>query len=307
MSKIEWTGKTWNPIKARHGERWGYHCEHASEGCRNCYAERMNGRMLPAWGTSLEYTRPNREKVEIFLDEDVLIAPLRWSKPQYVFPCSMTDLFAEFVPDESIDQTFAVMALCPQHTFQVLTKRVDRLLKWVSGDQGETAYHLMSERVSLWDDRSADAAMDRWHWPLPNVWLGFSAEDQPTFDKRWESMRHLAAAGWMVWCSYEPALGPVDFSRALAEGLRWVVIGGESGPGARPFDLAWARQGIRQCREAGVPVFVKQMGAHVVGNPEEFVGITWSRGPSAAFSLDNRKGGDMAEWPEDVRVREYPC
>lgn len=147
-------------------------------------------------------------------------------------------------------------------------------------------------------------------------------------------MRTLAAQGWLTWCSYEPALGPIDFSRALVPrsvrdgfaevqrrypcdpatipahlrlrpSLDWVVIGGESGPGARPFDLAWARQAIAQCKAAGVPVFVKQMGAKPV---RRYLDMTHSEGPDVEepIPLRDRKGGDMAEWAEDLRVREYP-
>ena len=144
---IEWTDSTWNPIRARcweiqndgsGKERVGWHCEHVSEGCRNCYAESINIRL----GTGFEFKPGNLrgkpgfyggsiDRPEIFLDEKMLLAPLRWKKPRMIFVNSMTDTFADFVPDTMIDKMFAVMALCPQHTFQVLTKRSARMRKYM--------------------------------------------------------------------------------------------------------------------------------------------------------------------------------
>ncbi len=142
-TSIEWTDVSWNPIRARLREdnnmskdsslrfkvipadKWGYHCERVSPGCKNCYACSMNGRTFPAWGTGLDYTVSNREKVEIFLDEKVLLEPLRWKKPRKVFVCSMTDLFAPFVTNAMRDQIFGIMAVCRQHMFQILTKRAE--------------------------------------------------------------------------------------------------------------------------------------------------------------------------------------
>lgn len=135
-STIEWTDSTWSPIRARLKEKigrkakgsLGWHCEHASEGCRNCYAEGFNRRL----GTGLDFKPGHRDDVEIFLDEEMLLAPLRWKKPKIIFVCSMTDAFASFVRDEWLDRMFAVMALCPQHTFQVLTKRAERMREYIN-------------------------------------------------------------------------------------------------------------------------------------------------------------------------------
>ena len=133
MTTIEWTqrpgtkGESWNPIRARHREsgKAGWFCTHASEGCRNCYAESMN-----RWrGNGVSYREQDRAEVEVFLDERALLKPLTWRKPRTVFVCSMTDLFDRGHNWEMIDRIFAVMALCPQHTFQVLTKRPE----WMSG------------------------------------------------------------------------------------------------------------------------------------------------------------------------------
>ncbi len=322
-TKIEWADATWNPIRARLKEpsrdrylpvlRWGYHCERISHGCKNCYAATMNKRMLPAWGTGLDYTVPNREKVEIFLDEGEWLKPLHWGKPRSVFPCSMTDWCATFVNDEMRDRMLAVAALCPQHRFLFLTKRADRCAEYFNDPVFRTEMiGIHSEHRSGLDRycRSSDALtgcaddlLPRWPLPLRNVYLGFSAEDQECFDARWSHMRKLAAAGWNVWCSAEPLLSGINMEAALRDGLSWVVVGGESGHGARPFNIQWARDIIRQCKDAGTAVFCKQLGA----NPEEEVtapidGYKWMR----RVVLKDRKGSDMSEWPEDLRVREVP-
>jgi protein gp37 len=131
-SKIEWTDASWTPIRARNLKtgKLGWHCEHATSGCINCYAEGMNKRL----GTGLPFKPGHRKDIEIFLDEKMLLAPLHWKRPRMIFVCSMTDLFADFVKDEWIDKIFAVMALCPQHTFQVLTKRAERMKEYCSAE-----------------------------------------------------------------------------------------------------------------------------------------------------------------------------
>ncbi len=285
MTKIEWADDSWNPVKARRrvvgptGEnvKYGHACVRVSPGCTRCYAATMNRRL----GTGLDYTVPAMEQVEMYLDEKVLLEPLRWRKPRRVFVCSMTDLFGEWVPDEWLDRIFAVMALTPAHTFQVLTKRAVRMEAY--GSPGQVR-----------DVRVVDAAAamgyalplpHMFHWPLPNVWAGVSIEDQPAANNRIPHLLRTVAA--VRWVSAEPLLGPVDFTRvrcpaddwaetcnALSgtwqniagddwptkDGARidWLVTGGESGPGARTLDLAWARSLRDQCAVAGIPLFVKQ-------------------------------------------------
>jgi protein gp37 len=359
-TSIEWSNATWNPIRARlrthenlrinSGKRalkpgtWGYHCERISPGCSNCYACAMNGRTLPAWGTGLDYTVPNRDKVEVYIDQDELEKPRHWKKPRLIFPCSMTDWCADFVTDAMRDRLLAVCALTPQHTYQFLTKRADDQKRYLSDpgkredveDAGSTLYNCCYANTQA-------------GWPLPNVWLGVSCEDQQRADER---IPHLLATPAAVrWVSYEPALGPVDFTNiryadedcecrwdvlnglhvilnsdsmdAVADSrlcdnfptLDWIVAGGESGPGARPCDLAWLRAVVQQCASAGVPCFVKQLGAR----PVEFRS-THVSDPAATRDLENggyyksvrpvlgdRKGGDPSEWPADLRVREMPA
>jgi protein gp37 len=252
-TSIEWANDSWNPIRARLLEdfkrplakggfkivpagTWGYHCERKSPGCMPCYACGMNGRTLTAWGTGLDYNRQARDKVEIYLDEQTLTAPLLVRKPRLVFVCSMTDLFGEFVPDEFIGRILDVIGRSPRHTFLVLTKRAERMAEWL-----------------------------RARSPAPNIWLGVSVEDQ---QRAGERIPHLGSTPAAVrWVSYEPALEAVDWARASVESLDWIVVGGESGARARRFDIAWARETMQACRARGVPVFVKQLGDAAYDGP----------------------------------------
>ena len=330
---IEWTDASWTPIRARAleiqrdgsgKERLGWHCEHVSEACRNCYAEAINRRL----GTGFDFKpgtlrsgRGGRDRPELFLDDTMLTVPLRWRRPRRIFVCSMTDLFAAFVPDEWIDRIFAVMALCPQHTFQVLTKRAERMRNYLTANTGawDTGHACgrvaeIVERMRT-DNRPVGPLPhrepgERW-WPLPNVWLGVSAERQKEADERIPPL--LATPAAVRFVSAEPLLGPIDFTRYLHDSdcrqfefgictchdprevrLDWIIVGGESGPNARPFDTAWAASIVEQCRAAGVACFVKQLGAHVIQGSERRI-------------KRDRKGGDMSEWPHDLRIREFPA
>lgn len=334
-SAIEWTGRTWNPIRARLPEgmklhqhkglkilepgTWGYHCEPVSPGCVNCYAEAMNKRTLPAWGTGLAYSVPNRSRVEIFLDQKELDAPLHWKKPTMVFACSMTDMFADFVPDEFIDRMFAVMALCQRHTFQVLTKRAERMPRYFKASRVCEVIRT-NEKVVLWfgstahDGAYTTANLRTANWssfPLPNVWLGISAENQQYANERYEYLRQTPAA--VRFISYEPALGPLN----IGEMVRackclpfpdWVIAGGESGSKARPFDLVWLKALAGECRAFGIPLFVKQLGSapHDVEGRISHRADPLPRPDGFCRYLNDKKGGDPAEWPEWARIREFP-
>lgn len=302
-TKIEWATASWNPIRARHAVngRIGWHCEVLTPGCENCYAQAINRRL----GTGREYLkreRTNNDLVQVFLDKEILIQPLRWRRPRRIFACSMTDLFGEWVADEMIDRIFAAMGACEDaglgHQFQVLTKRAGRMRDYMRSDAA----------CKAWNSRR----LDREAWPPRNIWAGVSVEDQRRADERIPLLLDTPAA--VRWVSYEPALEAVDFDRWFwmyseyggnrrmpaggwdhPQPIGWVVVGGERGPGARPFNIEWARSIIRQCKAAGVPVFIKQVGANA-----------WDgKIPHPGFS--DRKGGDPAEWPdEDLHVREYP-
>lgn len=341
---IQWThipgykGETWNPV-------WG--CSHVSEGCRNCYAEGVDRRFGAriAGRPFKEWTAPNAAEVVTLLPER-LEDPLHWSKPRAVFVNSLSDLFHEQVPDEFIDRVFATMAISPAHIFMILTKRPERMRSYLSTDPEllEARWRAALPRETAWP--MYDHLRRRDGWPLPNVWLGVSAERQQEADERNPILLDTPAAVRFV--SYEPALGPIDFvdpdptdhgkgpigewdwlghtyeptgevyppfgNQACArchnfEGfplhrggltpfLDWLIVGGESGPQARPFDLGWARSAVQQAHAAGLPAFVKQLGAMPMTNA---VSATRLRVP-----LRDSHGGDWFEWAVDLRVREFP-
>lgn len=258
MTKIEWTqrpgttGETWNPIRARNKETGGvgHFCTKVSAGCQNCYAAEFQKRFK----NPVRYAAQDAGQVELFLDEKVLMKPLRWKKPRTVFVCSMTDLFYEGHCDYFIRMVWGVMALCPQHTFIVLTKRTDRMLDALEQSKDETARNI----GWLLDD--ADTAFSQimnTQFPLPNVWLGVSVEDQKTADERIPALLKTHAA--VRFLSVEPLLGQIDLTDIAA--LDWVIVGGESGHNARPMHPDWARLLRDQCKAAGVPFFFKQWGS----------------------------------------------
>jgi protein gp37 len=317
-TNIEWTDKTWNVMRG---------CARVSPGCLHCYAERQahrfSGPGAPYEGLVQIANGHPQWTGKTRISEKILLEPLSWRKPQRVFVNSMSDLFYEGFSDEEIDRVFAVMALCPQHTFQVLTKRAERMREYFEKaatlwggvtDFGEAEMYARYESIWLRMEEAGVSIGDRiagGEWPLKNVWLGVSAEDQQRADERIPHLRRTPAA--IRFVSYEPALEAVDFTPYL-KGLDWIIVGGESGPGARSFDLARARNTIRQCRDAQVACFVKQLGSTVIADPfTDFPNSINLRGWVNSCNsrergpiLYDRKGGDMSEWPEDVRVREYP-
>lgn len=267
-TSIQWTDKTWNPVRG---------CSRVSQGCVNCYAEqiaaRFSGPSQPFQGFAGRVNGHAAWTGGVELIESALDAPLRWRKPARIFVNSMSDLFHEGLADSDIFKVFVVMAACERHTFQILTKRASRMASWV--------------RAVNPDGFPS--------WPPSNVWLGVSVEDQKTADERIPHLLATPAAKRFV--SYEPALDAVNFTPWL-ESLDWIIVGGESGLGARPFNIAWAEETLAQCKAAGVACFVKQLGANVI---LECRGVGWF-----FQSLKDRKGGNMEEWPPDLRVREFP-
>lgn len=303
VTTIQWTDRTWNPVTG---------CTKVSEGCRHCYAEKVADRF---W--------KDRKFTDVRCHPDRIDQPLKWRKPSRVFVNSMADLFHESVPFEFIDKVFAVMALTPQHTYQILTKRPERMREYLAERLPTTRW--MDYARSYRPEIPTEAFNTK---PLPNVWLGVSVENQEYADQRIPLLLRTPAA--VRFISYEPALGPIDIEPELMGATScgrpdWVIIGGESGHGARPFNVQWARDVIRQCRAAGVACFVKQMGSKVQCRNDQVADV-WHyadgsdmdtvegprhpeyqyQGGSVTLKLLDRKGGDMAEWPEDLRVREYP-
>ena len=268
-SKIEWTDESWNPIKAANLETGeiGHFCVHVSPGCANCYAERMQ----PRFGNNLRYAAQDRAKVELLLDERTLMKPLSWRRPRMVFVCSMTDLFLDDVPREWIDQIFVVMRIAHWHTYQVLTKRPERLKAYLTDEDTpgiarvELATYLLSTPKGAQDRfgkvgwRAVEHGFGKEpdHW-FDNIWLGVSVEDRARKD-RIDLLRDVPAA--LRFLSLEPLIE--DLGELDLDGIGWVIVGGESGPGARPMHPDWARSLRWQCECAGVPFFFKQWGEWV--------------------------------------------
>jgi protein gp37 len=210
-SKIEWTEMTWNPVTG---------CTKVTQGCKHCYAERM-ARRLHAMGND-RY----RNGFRVTLHHDLVELPYRWREPRLVFVNSMSDLFQEAVPLSFIRKVFETMARCSQHTFQILTKRSERLL--------ELAHQLP--------------------WPN-NVWMGVSVENAEVMS-RIDDLAQVPAA--VRFLSLEPLIGSLE--DLPLDGISWVIVGGESGPHARPMKKEWVESILRQCRSADVPFFFKQWG-----------------------------------------------
>ncbi len=256
-SDIEWTDATWNPVRG---------CVKISPGCKHCYAETFAERFRGVAG------HPYEQGFDPRLAPAQLDAPLHWRRPRTIFVNSMSDLFGEFVPNKYVAAVFGVMAGTPQHTYQILTKRARRLPAWVGwaqemasrpcrgADRGDVtrlvwdaALDAGAERATSWRGYPIPKAP----WPLPNVWLGVSVEDRKYGLPRIEHLRQTPAA--VRFLSIEPLLedlGEIDLT-----GIHWVIVGGESGPGARPMHPDWVRRIREQCVAARVPFFFKQWGA----------------------------------------------
>jgi protein gp37 len=310
-SSIEWTNSSCTPIRARNRTtgKVGWHCEHVTTGCEFCYAESMNKRL----GTGLPFKPGHRSDIDIFLDDEMLMAPLRWRKPRMIFLCSMTDAFADFVRDEWLDKIFAVMALCPQHTFQVLTKRAERMLEYfermqfeASGEDGAWApRRLDAHACEISGSPCAAGYMEDVAWPLKNCWLGVSCERQQEADQRIPLLLQTPAA--VRFISAEPLLGPIRLHERLGDdwlasglsgerkGLDWVIVGGESGKHARPMHPDWARSLRDQCAGARVAFFFKQYGEFTASGYDGADSVFFSRvGKKAAGRLlDGREHSDF--------------
>jgi len=282
-SAIEWTDATWQPITG---------CSIVSPGCTNCYAMKLAGTRLKHIPSREGLTHETKAGPvwtgEVRFNAEWLLQPLNWKRPRRIFVCAHGDLFAENVPDEWIDKVFAVMALSPQHTFQVLTKRAQRMRDYMANCRNRIIKQTLDE--DHWDYVSLQAGKnynsrvkigEPWIWPLDNVWLGASTERQQEADERIPLLLETPAAVRFV--SAEPLLGPIDLSVITVNGcdrvyplrgmmehhprgtldhpkLDWVIAGGESGLNARPMHLAWVRSLRDQCAAAGVPFFKKQWG-----------------------------------------------
>lgn len=355
MTQIQWTEQTWNPIVG---------CSIVSAGCKNCYAMQMAGR-LAGMENSQQYhgtvKKVNGNTVwtgkVAMASAKTLTAPLRRKKPTMYFVNSMGDLFHPNVPDEWIDQVFAVMALCPQHTFQILTKHAERMRGYLTPPAGSGKQDLQNTLAWETCGRLAKKVWPNWFseeidgphrsrviqagctWPLPNVWLGVSVEDQARADERIPLLLETPAA--IRFVSAEPLLGPIDFhciaqnvsalagltchptnkpyvpnNYTLSPPIDWVICGGESGPKARPMHPDWARALRDQCVAANVPFFFKQWGSWMpIPDDHHPILYTNNKGSvrSCSFKVDgqqfvyrNKKGAgrllDGREWNEMPEV-----
>lgn len=317
ISNIQWTDRTWNPVRG---------CSRVSTGCEHCYAERQAHRFSGAGQPYEGLTRMTEHGPvwtgKIRLVPEALEEPLRWRKPSRVFVNSMSDIFHEDVPAEFISQVFAIMALAKEHTFQILTKRPERMRDYLLEIQDD------DKDMQRWANAApekypcAAGAIEARDWPLSNVWLGVSVENQASADERIPILLQTPAA--VRFLSVESLLEAVDIAKSRGDewrwrpGIDWVIIGGESGPNARPCNIEWIRSIVRQCKAAGVRCFVKQLGSAPVMSAADWNTTSPTPLLSASprrfrytdagclLSLRDPKAGNPAEWPEDLRVREFP-
>lgn len=259
-SKIEWTDATWNPVRG---------CEIVSSGCKNCYAmqtaHRFSGPGMAYEGLTRQTRRGPVWNGKIKLVPELLDQPLRWQRPRRIFVNSMSDLFHDDVPDSFIDDVFAVMALSPRHTFQVLTKRPERMRRYMKALDLynrilRAADKFRAKRPRLNNVPISDPALNGGAH-MPQVWLGVSAEDSKTYKERVLYLADTPAAVRFV--SFEPLLS--DVGNLMLDGVfegafHWAIVGGESTPKARPVHPDWVRSIRDQCNAANVKFFFKQWG-----------------------------------------------
>ena len=252
--------KAWNPIHVKGG---GYFCSKVSPGCRGCWSEALNLR----FGNGLPF---DNRKVEFELDQRILEQPLHWKKPRVIATCWLGDLFHEQIPDELRNPILSITTQCPQHRFLVLTKRAEMMNRYIN----------KIKRGVIYPD-------------FNNLWLGLSICTQQEADEKIPILLQIPAAHRFV--NFEPlleAVRPWDHEPDncptwydgcnCQEGIDWVLLGTESGPGRRPMKLEWARSIAEQCRSAEIPFWIKQI------------------------EVNGKVSKDMADWPADLRIRELP-
>lgn len=273
-TKIAWTEFTWNPMSG---------CTQVSPGCDNCYAKTLTERFEGVPGHYYE------RGFALTLRPDKLMVPARKSAPKMVFVNSTSDLFHAEVPADYVAQVFAVMAVAGHHTFQVLTKRAGVMASLVNNSEFVDA---VADHARQFAAQPGVIGGGKWSWPgwpLPNVWLGVSVEDQARAALRLPQLARTPAR--VRFASCEPLLGPVNLPDGIGAGtgLDWLIAGGESGPGARAMALEWARSLQAQCGRKGVAFFFKQLGS-----------VT-----AAAMGVPG-KGEVLRDVPADLAVRAYP-
>lgn len=318
-TKIDWADMVWNPVTG---------CTKISEGCQNCYAERMSKRL------QLMAPKKYSQGFAVKCHPEALQEPLKIKKPQRIFVCSMGDLFHDDVPFEFIAQVYGIMSICKQHTFIVLTKRPQRALEFYQwcekrqqelykepADQNIYLEYLPGDIVGPYTEKYGDEFPDE--IPLDNIWLGVTAENQARVDERIPILLQIPAA--VRFISVEPMLGPIDlqnvevrkneFEPALQldcweteewpdyKTLNWVICGGETGPGARPMHPDWVRSLRDQCAAANVPFFFKQWGEWFPDTKRCFLAQSQIFGNTAIFKIGKKAAGHMLDGKEH---REFP-
>ncbi len=301
-TKIEWADATVNAING---------CTVKSPGCTNCYAMKQAHRFDARRGLTSMTNGGMVWTGEVRLNETALLQPLSWKRPRGIFWNAHGDTFHPNVPDEWIDKQFAVAALTPQHTHMILTKRSDRMRAWFAGKQ--RSHEVWRAMYGLANTPAAGRVLDSWYggpspadWPLPNVWLGVSVEDQTRADERIPDL--LATPAAVRFLSCEPLLGPVDLvgpphdsefdylGSGVGANIDWVIAGGESGPKARPSHPDWFRSLRDQCAAANVPFHFKQWGEWLPYGAIDGNGNRNSR-------TRGEKPGLWHEWPDGFSVR----
>jgi protein gp37 len=292
---IQWTDETWNPVVG---------CNQVSFGCDLCYAKSLHDKRHRAFLDGKKVAPQYAQPFEVVqLKPERLREPIGWRRPRRVFVNSVSDLFHASVPDEFLDRVFAVMAFASRHTFQILSKRAGRMRSYIDGLADRSGSGRGFARLDA-AGRDMGLALSfegipLVSWPIPNVWLGVSVENRAALS-RIHALRGTAAAVRFV--SFEPLLEAVAPDLT---GIDWAIVGGESGRGAREFDLAWARDLVAQCANANVACFVKQLGANPVDPWSDTGALVYDREPARPKFRDSH-GGDITEWPDDLKVREFP-
>lgn len=263
-SKIQWTEASWNPATG---------CTKVSQGCKFCYAE--------TWAKRKMGNFKDRKFTDVRIHEDRLDQPLKWRRSRKIFVNSMSDLFHESIPDSFIDKVFAVMYVANHHTYQILTKRPERMKKYLNNKN--LHQRLFGEIKKIRRDVVVLS-----NWIQDHIWLGVSVEDQKSLRERVPLLIESKCA--VKWLSVEPLLEEVDLRVVNIKYIDWVVVGGESGVKARKCECKWIDWVVTVCKVNGVPVFVKQLGSKL----------------AKELNLKHGKGGDIEEFPEMLQVREYP-
>jgi protein gp37 len=268
---ISWTDCTDNIIVVKGG---GWHCQKISAGCANCYAEALNQNTFFG-GNKLPYSG---EPPDLILKRDIFQSWPRQRKPKKHFVASMTDVFGEWIDPTWHEEILNAMWSSPNQTFQILTKRP----------------HIMRDRCLQW--------MKEWGLPrMPdNIWVGTTVENQAVAGDRIPALVEIPAKIHFLSC--EPLLEKIDLTEWI-KSLQWVITGGESGKKARPCHIDWVRSLVEQCQFADIPVFVKQLGSNPVDSSPYIDGVVAN---NYRFSTSDSKGSDLCDFPEDLRIRQFP-